>query len=97
MKRTPLIIATTVMLSVLLLTTLGLGGRGDGEGSSPLNPDAVPAGSLGLGIIRERAQAIGATLEIDTEFGCGTQVRVVCARTDLRPGTDARSQVDDHG
>jgi signal transduction histidine kinase len=68
----------------------------DGRG---FDPDAVPVGSLGLGIIRERAQAIGATLEIDTEFGYGTQVRVVCAPADARPRADTgvRSQAGDQG
>jgi signal transduction histidine kinase len=47
----------------------------DGRG---FDPEEIPSGRLGLGIIRERAQAIGATLEIDTELGCGTQIRVVC-------------------
>jgi nitrate/nitrite-specific signal transduction histidine kinase len=47
----------------------------DGRG---FDPDVVPAGCLGLGIIRERAQAIGAALEIDTKPGCGTQIRIVC-------------------
>ncbi len=32
---------------------------------------------LGLGIIRERAEAIGATLEIESETDCGTVIRVV--------------------
>jgi two-component system nitrate/nitrite sensor histidine kinase NarX len=47
----------------------------DGRG---FDPSVVPLGRLGLGIIRERAQAIGATLDIDTKPGCGTQIRVVC-------------------
>jgi signal transduction histidine kinase len=47
----------------------------DGRG---FDPDVVPAGCLGLGIIRERAQAIDATLEIDTKPGRGTQIRIVC-------------------
>ena len=32
---------------------------------------------LGLGIIRERAQAIGATSQIESQPGCGTQLVVV--------------------
>ena len=47
----------------------------DGRG---FDPNAVPSGRLGLGIIRERAQAIGATLDIRTEPECGTQIRVTC-------------------
>jgi GAF domain-containing protein/HAMP domain-containing protein/anti-sigma regulatory factor (Ser/Thr protein kinase) len=46
----------------------------DGRGFDPRNilPDR-----LGLGIIRERAQAIGATLQIESQPGRGTQVTVV--------------------
>jgi signal transduction histidine kinase len=55
----------------------------DGRG---FDPDAVPSGRLGLGIIRERAQAIDATLDINTEPGCGTQIRVACAP---HPGQDS--------
>jgi nitrate/nitrite-specific signal transduction histidine kinase len=47
----------------------------DGRG---FDCDAVPSGRLGLGIIRERAQAIGARLDINTQRGMGTQIRVVC-------------------
>jgi signal transduction histidine kinase len=54
--------------------------------------DAVPTGRLGLGIIRERAQAIGATLEIDTEFGCGTQIRVIRTCTDLRAAEQVKQE-----
>jgi signal transduction histidine kinase/ligand-binding sensor domain-containing protein len=45
----------------------------DGRG---FDLDCVPSDRLGLGIIRERAQAIGATLEIESEPGRGTQIRV---------------------
>jgi len=38
---------------------------------------SVPSDRLGLGIIRERTQAIGATLEIESEPGEGTRVSVV--------------------
>ncbi len=37
----------------------------------------VPPERLGLGIVRERAEAIGAELEIETEPGSGTKVEVV--------------------
>jgi signal transduction histidine kinase len=37
---------------------------------------AVPAGHLGLGIMRERAQAIGARLELTSQPGGGTRVAV---------------------
>jgi signal transduction histidine kinase len=46
----------------------------DGRG---FNPDSVPSDRLGLGIIRERAEAIGARLKIESELGQGTQVLVV--------------------
>jgi nitrate/nitrite-specific signal transduction histidine kinase len=45
----------------------------DGRG---FDPSDVPPDRLGLGIIRERAQAIGAALQIDTLPGRGTVVRV---------------------
>jgi signal transduction histidine kinase len=48
--------------------------RDNGRGFDPGN---VPPDRLGLGIIRERAQAIGAVLEIDSQLGRGTQVKVV--------------------
>jgi signal transduction histidine kinase len=46
----------------------------DGCGFDPHN---IPADRLGLGIIRERAQAIGATLEIESQPGLCTQVVAV--------------------
>jgi signal transduction histidine kinase len=41
------------------------------------DPSSIPPDRLGLGIIRERAEAIGATLEIESEADCGTVIRVV--------------------
>jgi signal transduction histidine kinase len=46
----------------------------DGAG---FQPGQVAPDSLGLGIMRERAEAIGAALSIESEVGEGTQVRVV--------------------
>jgi signal transduction histidine kinase len=46
----------------------------DGQG---FDIDNVPPGHLGLGIMRERAAAIGAQLDIESEIGRGTAVRVV--------------------
>jgi two-component system nitrate/nitrite sensor histidine kinase NarX len=46
----------------------------DGRG---FDPDRVPADRLGLGIMRERAQAIGATLTIESQPGRGTQITIV--------------------
>jgi len=47
--------------------------RDDGRGFQPASPGA---GHLGLGIMRERAAAIGATLVIDSAPGQGTTVTV---------------------
>ena len=49
----------------------------DGTG---FNLDTAPPDSLGLGIMRERAEAIGAALTIDSEAGEGTEVRVTWER-----------------
>jgi len=46
----------------------------DGRG---FDPESIPPESLGLGIMRERAEAIGATLTIESEIGRGTKVMVV--------------------
>jgi signal transduction histidine kinase len=48
--------------------------RDNGRG---FDPGDIPPERLGLGIIRERAQAIGAVLEIDSQIGRGTQVKVI--------------------
>lgn len=40
------------------------------------NPDGVSSEHLGLGIMRERAGEIGAEIEISSEIGIGTKVRV---------------------
>ncbi len=42
----------------------------------------IPAGHLGLGIMQERAQAIGATLKVTSQIGRGTEVGVVWPQTD---------------
>jgi nitrate/nitrite-specific signal transduction histidine kinase len=46
----------------------------DGRG---FDPECISAESLGLGIMRERAEAIGATLTVESEIGRGTEVTVV--------------------
>ena len=46
----------------------------DGRG---FDPESVPPESLGLGIMHERAEAIGAMLKIDSQVGHGTEVVVV--------------------
>jgi signal transduction histidine kinase len=48
--------------------------KDDGRG---FEPDRVPPDRLGLGIIRERADAIGAELTIDSKLGMGTEIGVV--------------------
>ena len=43
------------------------------------DPNAVPAGHLGLIIMRERAEAVGAKLEINAVPGRGTDLRLSVA------------------
>jgi signal transduction histidine kinase len=47
--------------------------RDDGSG---FDMESVPPESLGLGIMRERAEAIGAALTIESQVGRGTEIRV---------------------
>jgi two-component system nitrate/nitrite sensor histidine kinase NarX len=47
--------------------------RDDGRG---FDPSEVPAGHLGLGIMRERAESIGAMFQIESQIGHGTQIEV---------------------
>ena len=46
----------------------------DGHG---FDLESVPAESLGLGIMRERAETIGAELTVESEGGKGTVITVV--------------------
>ena len=46
------------------------------------DPSAVPAGHLGLAIMRERAEAVGATLHVSSRPGRGTDVRLIGAAAD---------------
>jgi len=46
----------------------------DGRG---FDPSEISPDSLGLGIMRERVEAIGATLTVDSQIGCGTEVRAI--------------------
>jgi nitrate/nitrite-specific signal transduction histidine kinase len=48
--------------------------KDDGRG---FDPSSVPPDRLGLGIIRERAQAMGASLQINSRPGQGTEIAVV--------------------
>lgn len=56
------------------LTRIELRIADDGRGFDPAD---VPPDRLGLGIIRERAQAIDASLEIESRPGRGTRITVV--------------------
>ena len=44
------------------------------------DPDVVPAGHLGLTIMRERADGVGAGLEVTTEPSAGTTIELRAAR-----------------
>lgn len=57
----------------------------DGRG---FGPQSISPDSLGLGIMRERAEAIGATLEIESEPDCGTQVVVAWTKDERRMTND---------
>jgi signal transduction histidine kinase len=49
--------------------------RDDGRGFDP-DPALIPAGHFGLGIMRERAELLGAKLRVDSRVGAGTTVRI---------------------
>jgi signal transduction histidine kinase len=55
--------------------------RDDGRGFEPEN---IPAGHFGVGIMRERAAAIGATFEVESAAGRGTQVTVIWSEDEGR-------------
>jgi signal transduction histidine kinase len=59
-------------------TTLSI--RDDGTG---FDPGHVSPDHLGLGIMRERAEAVGAALTIESEPGRGTEIRAVWPRGDI--------------
>jgi nitrate/nitrite-specific signal transduction histidine kinase len=70
----------------------------DGRG---FDPSRVAREHLGLDIMRERAEDIGATLSIETHLGGGTQVTVVWSQppagTNQLPGNKfARADVDQY-
>ncbi len=58
--------------------------RDDGRG---FDTDDIPPGHFGLGIMQERAAAVGAELEIGSESGVGASIRVVW-KTDERRVTN---------
>lgn len=45
------------------------------------NPAEVPSNHLGLGIMRERAQAVGAELQVESAVGRGTVIEVIWRET----------------
>lgn len=49
------------------------------------DPEAVPAGHLGLRIMRERVTSIGARLRIDSAGGEGTRIKVTWRPLEVRP------------
>lgn len=57
----------------------------DGRG---FNPVIVPSDHLGLNIMQERAQRIGAELEIESVLGEGTRVRVTWNGGEQKSGSD---------
>ena len=62
--------------------------RDDGCG---FHPEAVPAGHLGLGIMRERVASIGARLSIDSVEGQGTHIKVTWKSARRQLTSTARS------
>ena len=56
----------------------------DGRG---FDPEGIPPESLGLGIMRERAEAIGATLIVGSEVGRGTEVVVEWSASNVKRQT----------
>jgi PAS domain S-box-containing protein len=55
--------------------------RDDGRG---FDPDRVRPGRLGLNILRERAEAIGATLQVTSQADRGTEVAIIWSDTQQR-------------
>jgi PAS domain S-box-containing protein len=55
--------------------------KDDGRG---FDPTRVQPGHLGLNILRERAEAIGATLQITSQAGQGTEIAVIWSDTQQR-------------
>jgi signal transduction histidine kinase/ligand-binding sensor domain-containing protein len=72
--------------SAAAVGTVELTIRDDGRG---FDPGEVSAEHMGLGIMRERAEAVGAQLEIESRPGEGTRVTVVKTCSDDFPVTAA--------
>jgi signal transduction histidine kinase len=60
----------------------------DGQGFEPNN---VPAACMGLDIMRERAEAVGATLTITSQSGSGTSIIVTWPIPETEGDADAKS------
>jgi signal transduction histidine kinase len=75
--------ASRALVRLSVLPAAGMAGRGgpgvelqvcdDGRG---FDLSDLPAGHFGVGIMRERAAAVGAEIEIHSEPGQGTQITV---------------------
>jgi two-component system nitrate/nitrite sensor histidine kinase NarX len=62
----------------------------DGRG---FDPEAVPAGHFGLAIMRERAHAVGASVQVRSHAGQGTVVSMMWRRgTSATPGRQERAK-----
>jgi signal transduction histidine kinase len=61
--------------------------RDDGRG---FNPQGIAPDHLGLGIMRERAEAIGAHIQVETAIGQGTWVRLSWVETGDTDGAAGR-------
>jgi signal transduction histidine kinase len=57
----------------------------DGQG---FDVDNIPPGHFGLGIMQERAVSVGAVLEIESEIGVGTRIRVAWQTDERRTTSD---------
>ena len=60
---------TAAPMSQIVTLTIGDNGRG-------FDPGHVPPERMGLGIMRERAESVGATLAITSQPGAGAQIKV---------------------
>jgi two-component system nitrate/nitrite sensor histidine kinase NarX len=70
--------------------TLGISDNGQGFESDQDSP-----GHFGLSIIRERAEAIGAELSLETEPGGGTEITVIWIDLASTSGGEASQNLED--
>ena len=76
--------AMATQINVALTCTAERGELVVSDNGCGFDPATVPAGHLGLGIMRERAAAIGAAFEIISQPGQGTRVSIVWSRSAQR-------------